>query len=119
MSARDPRARRRAARPGQGMHAAGTLMGEHLPFESVPYFWTDRFDAKLRRVGRISPDGTIAVLRHEENSLVAAYGRDGVIRGAVCVDAPRQLATLRNAIAQRADFREIAGSGITPVTTTP
>ncbi|GGS16970.1 hypothetical protein GCM10010269_65150 [Streptomyces humidus] len=54
MSARDPRARRRAARPGQGMHAAGTLMGEHLPFESVPYFWTHRFDA-TRAASDVSP----------------------------------------------------------------
>lgn len=103
----------------QGVHAAGTLLGEHRAFESVPYFWTDQFDAKLRCVGRISPQDTIAVLRREENSLVAAYGRDGTIRGAVCVNAPRQLATLRNAIAQRANFREITGSGPTPVTTTP
>ncbi|MGW3942495.1 NAD(P)/FAD-dependent oxidoreductase [Streptomyces phaeochromogenes] len=103
----------------QGMHAAGTLMGEHLPFESVPYFWTDQFEAKLRCVGRISPDDDIVVLRREENSLVAAYGRDGTIRGAVCVNAARQLATLRNAIAERANFREITGSSTTPVTTTP
>ncbi|MER5184110.1 FAD-dependent oxidoreductase [Streptomyces sp. NPDC002896] len=103
----------------QGIHAAGTLLGVSDPFESVPYFWTDQFEAKLRCVGRISPDDTIAVLRRDENSLVAAYGRDGTIRGAVCVNAPRQLATLRNAIAQRADFREITGSSTTPVTTTP
>ncbi|MEW1723257.1 FAD-dependent oxidoreductase [Streptomyces sp. NPDC093109] len=100
----------------QGGHAAGTLLGERAPFESVPYFWTDQFEAKLRCVGRVSPEDDIAVLRRDEKSLVAAYGRDGTIRGAVCVNAPRQLATLRAAIAERADFREITGT--TPATTT-
>ncbi|MEU6661972.1 FAD-dependent oxidoreductase [Streptomyces sp. NPDC046821] len=95
----------------QGAHAAGTLLGEREPFTSVPYFWTDQFEAKLRCVGRVSAKDDVAFLRHDESSLVAVYGRHGTVRGAVCVNAPRQLASLRSAIAERADFRDItAGS---------
>ncbi|MFG2884607.1 NAD(P)/FAD-dependent oxidoreductase [Streptomyces sp. NPDC048297] len=101
----------------QGVHAAGTLLGEPRPFESVPYFWTDQFEAKLRCVGRISPEDTVAVLRRDASSLVAAYGRDGIVRGAVCINAPRQLATLRSAIADRTPFRDIAGHA--PSATSP
>ena len=39
----------------QGVHAAGPLLGDRQDyFASVPYFWTDQFDAKLRFVGRAS-----------------------------------------------------------------
>src|SRR5699024_2646975 len=36
----------------QGRHAARTLLGTKEPFSSVPYFWTDEYEAHMRFVGR-------------------------------------------------------------------
>jgi NADPH-dependent 2,4-dienoyl-CoA reductase/sulfur reductase-like enzyme len=96
----------------QGRHAAATLLGERRPFESVPFFWTDQFDAKLRCVGRPGAEDDVAILAENDTTLVAVYGRGGLLSGAVCVNAPRQLATLRQAVAARTPFPEVVGSGL-------
>ncbi|MFF5979464.1 NAD(P)/FAD-dependent oxidoreductase [Streptomyces olindensis] len=96
----------------QGRHAAATLLGERTPFESVPFFWTDQFDARLRCVGRPMPEDDVAILTENDSTLVAVYGRRGLLSGAVCVNAPRQLVTLRRAIAARTPFLEVLGSGL-------
>ncbi|MDX3233847.1 NAD(P)/FAD-dependent oxidoreductase [Streptomyces sp. ME19-01-6] len=98
----------------QGRHAAATLLGERRPFESVPFFWTDQFNAKLRCVGRPGAADDVEILTENDTTLVAVYGRRGLLSGAVCVNAPRQLATLRQAVAARTPFAEVAGSGLVP-----
>jgi len=91
----------------QGRHAAATLLGAREPYRAVPYFWTDQFDAKVRVVGQVDPTGEIAWERQDDTSMVAVFGRDGVVRGAVCVNAPRQLATYRRVIAGRAAWQDV------------
>ena len=95
----------------QGRHAAGTLLGDRTPFEAVPYFWTDQFDTKARFVGRAHPDDDLVIERTDDTSLVALYGRAGVLRGAVCVGSPRLLARYREAIAQRAAWEDHVAVG--------
>lgn len=82
----------------QGRHAASTLLGEKKAFSSVPYFWTDQYNAKTRFVGRADAADQVVIEKMEDSKLVALYGRDGYIRGAVCVNAPKQLAKYRKAI---------------------
>ncbi|MFS8497304.1 MAG: FAD-dependent oxidoreductase [Micromonosporaceae bacterium] len=91
----------------QGRHAAATLLGAREPFRAVPYFWTDQFDAKVRVVGKVDPGAEIAWERQDDTSMVAVFGRDGVVRGAVCVNAPKQLAAYRRAIADRVAWRDV------------
>jgi NADPH-dependent 2,4-dienoyl-CoA reductase/sulfur reductase-like enzyme len=97
----------------QGVHAAATVLGENAAFSSVPFFWTDQYDAKLRCVGRPGPTDETQVLRQDDSSLVAVFGRNGIISGAVCVNAPREMAALRKAIADRTAYADIA-DGSTP-----
>ena len=91
----------------QGVHAAGRLLGDRTPFSSVPFFWTDQFDAKLRCVGRPNVADDVQMLAQNGTQLVAAFSRDGHISGAVCVNAPREMAMLRRAIADRTPISEI------------
>lgn len=90
----------------QGRHAAGTLLGDREPYRAVPYFWTDQYDAKVRFVGRADTSDDVVVARPKEGSLIALFGRDGVLRGAACINAPRQLATYRAAIDDRVAWHD-------------
>jgi NADPH-dependent 2,4-dienoyl-CoA reductase/sulfur reductase-like enzyme len=101
----------------QGRHAAATLLGDSQPYQPVPYFWTDQLDAKVRFIGRADSEDDIVVAEPKENSLVALFGRNGVLRGAVCVNASRRLAQYRMAISNRTPWDEavsdLAGSSPT------
>jgi len=92
----------------QGRHAASTLLGNSEAFSSVPYFWTDQHDARMRFVGRAEAADDVVVETMEDNKLVALYGRDGFIRGAICVNAPKQLAKYRRAIHDNVPWGDVA-----------
>jgi NADPH-dependent 2,4-dienoyl-CoA reductase/sulfur reductase-like enzyme len=107
----------------QGRHAAGTLLGEREDHLSVPYFWTDQHDAKIRFVGRADAADDVVIEEPKPDALVALYGRNGVLRGAVCVRTPRRLAEYREAIRNRTPWEEVAGqfagAGLTASTREP
>ncbi|MFK4548116.1 NADPH-dependent 2,4-dienoyl-CoA reductase/sulfur reductase-like enzyme [Streptomyces tendae] len=85
----------------QGRRAALTLLGCTDPFAPVPYLWSDQFDAKMRFVGRANAAQDVRTIQLGDASMVTLFGRDGVLRGALCVNAPRQLARYRQAIRDR------------------
>ena len=35
----------------QGQHAAKAMLGDPSPFEAIPYFWSEQYDAMLQQVG--------------------------------------------------------------------
>ncbi|MEV4098734.1 FAD-dependent oxidoreductase [Nonomuraea sp. NPDC049649] len=94
----------------QGRHAAMTLLGGDDPYIAVPYFWSDQFDVKMRFVGRANAAEQIHVERADTSSMVALFGRDGVIRGALCVNAPRQLALYRKAISDGTPWQDVVSA---------
>lgn len=91
----------------QGRHVAMSLLGSGEAYAPVPYFWSDQFDAKMRFVGRANAAEQIHVVRSSDTSLVALFGRDGVIRGALCVNAARQLALYRKAILDQVTWGDV------------
>lgn len=91
----------------QGRRAAITLLGGADPVASIPYFWSDQFDAKIRFAGRANGAEHIHVLQHSEASMVALFGAGGLIRGALCVNEPRKLAHYRAAIARRVSWNDV------------
>jgi NADPH-dependent 2,4-dienoyl-CoA reductase/sulfur reductase-like enzyme len=100
----------------QGRHAAATLLGEPEPFASVPYFWTDQHQSKMRFVGRAPADAEISVHDLTDNRIVATFARDETIIGALCVGAPRALARFRGQIHAKAPMADaietaLAGTG--------
>lgn len=82
----------------QGRHAALTLLGADDAYASVPYFWSDQFDAKMRFVGRANGAEQIHVESISDDSLVAVFGRHGVQVGTLCVNSTRELPRHRAAI---------------------
>lgn len=91
----------------QGRHAAMTLLGGNDAYAPVPYFWSDQFSAKMRFVGRANPTDQLHLVRSGDTSMVALFGRDGVVRGALCVNAPRQLALYRKAIFDQVPWGDV------------
>lgn len=102
----------------QGRHAAASLLGQRAEYAPVPYFWTDQHDAKIRFVGRADAADDIAMAEPKPGSLVAVFGRNGTVRGAVCVNAAKQLAMLRQAIGTRSRWEDVAEHLAPPVTQT-
>jgi NADPH-dependent 2,4-dienoyl-CoA reductase/sulfur reductase-like enzyme len=95
----------------QGTHAAATLLGATEAFAPVPYFWSDQFDAKVKFVGHTHAADKVQVTRTGDTSMVALFGRDDVLRGALCVNAPRQLARYKQAILRQVAWDDIADAG--------
>lgn len=95
----------------QGRQAAISLLGGTQAYAPVPYFWSDQFDAKMRFVGRANAAEQVHVARTGDASMVALFGRDGVIRGALCVNAPRQLALYRKAIVDQVAWGDVVSGG--------
>lgn len=91
----------------QGRQAGLTLAGHRSAYAAVPYFWSDQHDARIRFVGRSGGADQVVIPQSDDQRMVALYGRDGVIIGAVCVNAPRQLARFRQAISDRVAWSDV------------
>ncbi|QBI53650.1 NAD(P)/FAD-dependent oxidoreductase [Streptomonospora litoralis] len=92
----------------QGRRAAHTLLGQGEAFSAVPYFWTDQYEARMRFVGRATAASEVAIKECDDDRLVALFGRDGLVRGAVCVNAPRELARYRTAIRDQVRWDDVS-----------
>jgi NADPH-dependent 2,4-dienoyl-CoA reductase/sulfur reductase-like enzyme len=93
----------------QGAAAARTLLAlaagtEPTPYQAIPFFWSDQFDARIQFLGRASGDDDVEVAYGsvDDAQFVALYSRGGVLRGALGVSAPKQLMPLRALLLQRA-----------------
>lgn len=92
----------------QGRYAARALLGlADGPYADAPYFWSDQFDARMRFVGRASAASHVHIEQSDEHRLIALFGRDDVVCGVLCVNAPRQLGSYRSAIVDRTRWSDI------------
>lgn len=87
--------------------AARLLDGPSAPaFTSVPYFWSDQYDAKIQFAGRRSPDDTLRIVEGSiaERNLVAHFGRAGKLTAVLTVNKPAAFIRGRKAIGEGAEF---------------
>jgi len=85
----------------QGVHAARRLLtGEPVPYEPVPWFWSDQFDRKIQLAGRTRPDDQTEVVTGsiEERRFATAYGRNGKLVGILGFNRPRHVMQYRQLI---------------------
>ncbi|MFD9669430.1 NAD(P)/FAD-dependent oxidoreductase [Rhodococcus sp. NPDC059968] len=77
----------------QGMAAARNLLGAQLPFDPVPFFWTDQYDAKIQAYGIFPPDAAPIVTRGEleQRKFTVSYVSRGRITGVLGWNMPREL----------------------------
>ncbi len=83
--------------------------GEEKPFASVPYVWSDQYDASIQSLGHMRPDDTVEVLHGSLESLafVVGYEREGIIVGGLTFNMPQQLASYRPLIEQRTPWEAV------------
>ena len=93
----------------QGAAAARTLLAWAAgdvpsPYQAIPFFWSDQFEARIQFLGRASGDDDVEVAYGsvDDGAFVALYGRDGVLRGALGVSSPRAVMPLRALLLERA-----------------
>jgi 3-phenylpropionate/trans-cinnamate dioxygenase ferredoxin reductase subunit len=83
------------------------LDGDGAPeYATVPYFWSDQYDAKLQFAGQIEPEDTLRVVSGSvaTRDLVAIYGRAGRLTGVLTVNNPAAFIRTRRALQQGAAF---------------
>ena len=83
------------------------LVGESMtPFSTVPFFWSDQFEARVQYLGRAAGDDEVRVVHGsvEERKFVALYGSKGRFRGALGVTLPKKLMPYRKLLQERASW---------------
>ncbi|WP_020666645.1 NAD(P)/FAD-dependent oxidoreductase [Amycolatopsis nigrescens] len=73
----------------QGEHVAGNLLGEHEPYLSSPYFFSDQYDLGCEYRGLADPDNDELVVRGDLKSreFTAFWVRDGKVTAAMNVNS--------------------------------
>jgi NADPH-dependent 2,4-dienoyl-CoA reductase/sulfur reductase-like enzyme len=71
--------------------------GEARPFDPVPYFWTDQYDAKIQAYGVVPPDARLVVTRGDpaQRRFTARYYSGARVTAVVGWNMPRELRTER------------------------
>jgi NADPH-dependent 2,4-dienoyl-CoA reductase/sulfur reductase-like enzyme len=88
-----------------GIAAARNLLGARVPFEPLPYFWTDFYDVKVQVFGFIGPDDAMTLLSGDlgGRSFTAGYARGGTIEAVLGWNAPREVRRLSSLVGQHVD----------------
>ena len=92
----------------QGMHAAGSMLGEGKPYEVVPYFFSDLADwVGLEYVGPAS-DWDELVWRGDRDAgeFAVFYLKDGKVAAALTVERSEDLAHARTLLAEGVDIAD-------------
>lgn len=85
----------------QSRVAAASMLGKSVPYDSVPWFWSDQYDCKLQMAGLSGMYDEI-VLRGDPNTgrqFAAFYLREGVLIAADCVNRPQDFMFAKKLVA--------------------
>lgn len=94
----------------QGAAAAKSLLAvrrgdEPVPYEAVPFFWSDQFESRIQFVGRAHGGDDVAVIAGSTDGAFAAmFGWEGRLRGVLGVSMPKAVMPFRRLLAERATW---------------
>lgn len=108
----------------QGAAAAKSMLGRSAPYEDVPWFWSDQYDANIQYAGfHTTWDELVVRGSLEDRNFIAFYVKNGAIDAAVAFNRANDLRRARSLIKARLpvdpsalrddniDLRNLAGSG--------
>lgn len=77
------------------------------PYSGVPYFWSDQYGRRIQFAGRSNADETLTVAGSvEEGTPLTLFRRGDRLIGALAIDNPRTLMTLRGMIMRSSTWDE-------------
>lgn len=90
-----------ATAQAHGALAARSILGQEATVEEQPFFFSDQYDLGMEYFGDVGPDGPDEVVVHGDlgSSLVAYYGRGGIVRAALHVNDWDRSEELKQAVA--------------------
>ncbi len=95
----------------QAIIAARSILGQPVPYDAVPWFWSNQYDLTLQTVG-LSQGADTEIMRGDPHAdrLTIAYLRQGRLIALDCVNTPRDFAQGKALIAAaaRPDPRKLA-----------
>ena len=98
-----------------GAHAAGTLLGDDLAFEPVPYFWSDQYKHKIQFLGRSTGFDEVRVVDGDpaDAAWLALYRRGDRLIGALGVSKTRGLMGYHKLLESRTSWADaLAHAGV-------
>ncbi|HLS85720.1 MAG TPA: oxidoreductase C-terminal domain-containing protein, partial [Burkholderiales bacterium] len=98
----------------QARIAAATLTGKGLPYDAVPWFWSDQYDAKLQMAGLCAAqDEEVVRGSQEEGKFSVYYLRAGRLVAVHSINRPADHMLARKLIAARVepDVERLADPG--------
>ncbi len=87
----------------QGRAAAHAMLGKAVPYQMVPWFWSDQYDLKLQMVG-LSAGFDQSVMRGDpatQRHFATFYLRDGVVIAADAISRPQDFMVAKKMVASR------------------
>jgi 3-phenylpropionate/trans-cinnamate dioxygenase ferredoxin reductase subunit len=76
----------------QSAAAARNMLGMRQPFDDIPWFWSDQYDAHLQYAGvHTTWDELVVRGSLQSGAFLACYIKDGLIDAAVALNRPREL----------------------------
>jgi len=97
----------------QGVAAARNLLAEpadRVPYEAVPYFWSDHYDVKIQALGLPGRGERFEILEGGDDAFVAAGVRGDRVVAVVAFNAPRRLAFYRPRLAAMPAVSELTAA---------
>lgn len=86
----------------QGLFVAGAMLGETAPYDPIPYFWTEQYDAMIQQVGVPGGPGEVVVRGDPESGRFSVfYLAEGLLSSCVAVNRFPDLAAARRLIGAR------------------
>lgn len=87
---------------------ARDIAGQPTPRLDVPYFWSDQYGVKFQMLGLPHPEDEVTLHRvgPAGDRMLALYGRDGRISGALGVSVPKWVMRMRPLLMQRASYAD-------------
>jgi 3-phenylpropionate/trans-cinnamate dioxygenase ferredoxin reductase subunit len=87
----------------QGTTVARNILGGDEPWAEVPWCWSDQYGVNVQVGGEPRPDDEMILQGSlEDSAFTAVFSRGGLLSGAICVDRPADMRSLRKLLASGA-----------------
>jgi 3-phenylpropionate/trans-cinnamate dioxygenase ferredoxin reductase subunit len=89
-----------ASAAGQAASVAQAIVGEHAPYDALPYFWSDQFGLRLQHVGHAETWAGVDLDGDEDSFTARYFDRSGRVVAMLLANRPREIGAARRELEQ-------------------